>query len=231
VDDFLVEEQAVSHFFQLKSDATITWGRNDDKLTLEFAAQGSVCDADGRNCTLTLVVADRRRRDLLDAAKPAKLGARTSVVYFQPIHRATELAHHPDLSHVLPRLRASRHRSLTEDQHCILALQLAWLERPNPATKSWIGDLIAAARTLPIGRIQAPDLPLPNNWPTAQAVLHEKLPLLEFWVDRGYFEWQWPPADQGMLQGSCTSEEFRRFLQRITEAPPDNFEDFYRMLP
>lgn len=52
-----------------------------------------------------------------------------------------------------------------------------------------------------------------------------------WWVDRGYFDWEFPPADNGLFKEPCHSESFRRFVDRIITDRPSTFADFEKLLP
>lgn len=68
-----------------------------------------------------------------------------------------------------------------------------------------------------------------EGWSEAKATLQE-IPGFRFWVDRGYFEWEYPPTDRG-LSVSCRGLSFQRFVARVLNQAPATFDELEELLP
>lgn len=68
-----------------------------------------------------------------------------------------------------------------------------------------------------------------SQWPDVQVLLNS-ISGLNYWVDRGYFEWSFGSSDWGMSV-RVDSEAFRRFVERVSTAQPKNFEELEPLLP
>lgn len=232
VDDLIIKTDSEDHYHQLKADKSITWGEQNNKLASEFIEQMKECQAKGRSFKLWLVVADEDRKKSLDKNMPPKISAVTSVFLFPRINRPSELAMlNGELKSSLEQIRAIRFSSHTEHQNIILETYTAWIEHEPDSEGycllSWVINYIRKRKT---ARIRFEWTDSTGLWSECHEIL-KAIPNLQFWTDRGYFEWNYPPTDRGMSQDDCTSESFVRFMHRIKESRPTTFEDLEVLLP
>ena len=230
VDDFLIREAARHHYYQLKDDQAITWGRDEGKLATEFTAQKSDCDLRGEDYSLTIVVSEEHRKESLDKHMPAALVGAVTVLHFPRVRRPSELGHRPELQHVLRMLAASREPGPSHLQEVVEGFHLAWVECDLDSEgygnlEGIIGWLLV--RPLRIRR------PLPAafqpNWEQFRGIL-SAIPGLEWYIDRGYFEWFRRPLESG-LSVRCDDPAFQRFVDRVVITAPVTFDDFESLLP
>lgn len=232
VDDLLLVEPEAYHYHQLKADKAITWGEAGRKLEREYLAQKAECEASERPFRLVVVVADEGRRKSLTENMHADLAGCTTVFLFPALARPSDLALRKDVvGETLGELCAGRAAGVAEHQHVVRAFHTAWVDHePDAGGFCVLGDLIARIREWGIGRLRHDWLDRPTEWADAQRVL-DSISGLRWWVDRGYFEWEYPPTDRGLSQEPCGSESFKRFIQRLVETKPSSFAEFERLLP
>ena len=232
VDDLLLVEPEASHFHQLKADKAITWGEAGRKLEKEYLAQKAACEAATISFWLVVVVADEGRKKSLTDNMPADLAGCTTVFLFPVLARASDLALRKDVvGDTLGELCAGRAAGVAEHQHIVRAFHTAWVEHePDADGFCVLGTLIAKIREWGIGRLRHSWVDRPAAWAEAERVLNS-ISGLRWWVDRGYFEWEYPPTDRGLSQEPCGSESFKRFIQRLVEMKPSSFAEFERLLP
>ncbi|MGL4551658.1 MAG: hypothetical protein ACRC33_10755 [Gemmataceae bacterium] len=232
VDDLLLVEPGASHYHQLKADRAITWGEAGRKLERECRGQMSACEAAGIAFRLVVVVADEARRQSLAVNMPADLAGCTTVFLFPRLARPSDLAVRADLvGESLGELCAGRAAGTAEHQHVVRAFHAAWVDHePDAGGYCVLGALISKIREWGIGRLRHDWVDRPAAWADAEAVLRS-IPGLRWWVDRGYFEWEYPPADGGLSPEPCGSESFGRFTDRLVETRPSSFAQFERLLP
>lgn len=230
VDDFLIREAARQHYYQVKDDQQITWGRDHGKLATEFTSQKSDCDLRGEEYSLTIVVSEDHRKESLDKDMPATLIEKVTVLHFPRVRRPSELQQRPALQHALRRLTASREPGPSHLQEVVEGFHLAWVECDLDAEGYGnLEGMVAWLLVRPL-RIRRP-LPasFAPNWVQCEAIL-SAIPGLEFHIDRGYFEWFRRPVESG-LTVRCDDPAFQRFVDRVVDTPPVTFEEFERLLP
>lgn len=232
VDDLLLEEPEMSHYHQLKTDQAITWGEAGRKMEKEFLAQKAQCEALHRPFSLVVVVSHEGRKKSLTENMHASLAECTIVLLFPVLARPSDLALRRDfVEQTLAELCAGRAAGIAEHQHMVRAFYTAWVEHePDADGFCVLSNLIAKIREWGIGRLRHDWGERPAEWAEAERVLNS-INGLRWWVDRGYFEWEYPPTDSGLFQDPCGSESFERFIQRLVSEKPSSFADFERLLP
>ncbi|MEZ6140850.1 MAG: hypothetical protein R3B84_09790 [Zavarzinella sp.] len=108
VDDLLICESARRHYYQLKDDKTITWRRDNGKLTTLFETQKAECEARNEEFSLSVVVSEDHRKKSLDTNMPVSLTGPVTVVHFQRLRRPSELSRRPHLQLALSSITAWR---------------------------------------------------------------------------------------------------------------------------
>lgn len=232
VDDLIVETCKEDHYHQLKANKTITWSAASMKLKSEFTRQKEICERKERLFKLWLVVSDEARVKSLTSNMPDEVKDVTEIFLFPYIERPSELARLNQLvdSH-LEKIRATRFSSLTEHQNIINAIYLAWVNHiPDNDNYCLLTKIIEHIRANKIGRIYCKWQENPIHWEDCKTILND-INNLKYWTDRGYFEWEYPPTDRGILRDDCFSDSFQRFMLRIVESRPKNFDEFEGLLP
>jgi hypothetical protein len=231
IDDLVVSAPDRTLYHQLKTSLTETWTKSGGKLRRQFLAQLKECVGRGEVFQLVLVVPDKKRARRLQAKTPPTLARCTAVVRFPLLQRPGQLA---DLTGILgpaiASLRATRFSSRTEDEAIAGAFFLAYAEHlPDSAGWCAVADVLRMIRARGLARLRQ-RIPLTHpDWAVAEATLG-RIKGLEWWVDRGYFEWRYRPTDTGLV-GPLDGEPFRRFVDRIVKSRPETFEDFEGALP
>lgn len=231
VDDLLILEANVHHYYQLKDDRQITWGAASGKLRREFLDQKTQCESGGEEATLTVVVSREDRRVSLVKHLPGELEGFVRVVHFPPVRRPSELTRRPDTREDLIRIipwKVPGHAGLV-DLAC--GFHLAWVEsQPDSEGFGDLGAMIAWLRRQPAFQLVRP-LPDPIHplWIRFEEIVSAILGL-SWCVDRGYFEWFYPPREAGHGE-ACDGENFRRFVDRVLDRVPTTFEEFEVLLP
>lgn len=232
VDDLVIETPQEDHYHQLKADKKITWGTDSMKLEIEFTKQKEICKRKGRLFKLWLVVADEVRVTSLTLNMPDEIKDVTEVFLFPRLERPSELAQQSQLvKHLLNKIRATRFSSTTEDQNIIFAIYYAWLDHvPDNDGYCLLSKVIENIRSMKTGRIYCRWEGNSILWEECKIILNDIFGL-QYWTDRGYFEWEYPPTDKGILIEDCFSDSFQRFIQRIVDSRPRNFNEFEELLP
>lgn len=230
VDDLLICESARRHYYQLKDDQTITWGRENGKLTTLFVTQKAECEARKEEFSLGLVVSEDHRKDSLDANMPASLTGAVTVVHFQRLRRPSELSRRSHLQPALKAITARREPGPSDLEQVATGFYLAWVEcELDHQGFANLGDMIAWLHGQPMQvRRPVPTPPHPK-WNQFESILSH-INGLEWHVDRGYFEWFLRPTDSG-LSARCDSPSFRSFVDRVLATPPTTFGEFEGLLP
>ena len=231
VDDLVLVEPRRTHFHQLKTSPEITWTADGGKLEKEFREQDRQCREAGGDYALVLVVAQDRRADLLRDAMPGDLRDATTVLHFPMLDKPSHLAGLRELlGGSFDSLRATRFASRTADQAIAGAFFLAFAEHePDGDGYCVLAHVLHAIRDRWLADVRQ-RLPIAHpRWPEAEKHL-AGVEGLEWWTDRGYFEWQYRRADAGLV-GPVPGESFHRFVDRIVSQPPKTLEDFEGLLP
>ncbi len=232
VDDLIIETCKEDHYHQLKANKTITWGADSMKLKSEFTRQKEICKGKERLFKLWLVIADEARARSLTSNMPDEIKDVTEIFLFPYLKRLSELAQLNQLvEYPLKKIRATRFSSLTENQNIIFAIYLAWLDHiPDDDGYCLLSKVIEHIRSNKIGRIYCQWQENSLLWEECKIILNDIIGL-QYWTDRGYFEWEYYPTDQGILKDNCFSDNFQRFMQRIVDCRPKNFNEFEDILP
>ena len=86
-----------------------------------------------------------------------------------------------------------------------------------------LADVLDKVKRRPTAFVRAAYPPPPGWWDKAKKVL-DQIPIMEYWADRGYFEWK-HGFDQGAFPHPCDSSEFERFAHRVIDRQPQSFEE------
>ncbi len=237
IDDLLVETLDKDYFHQLKSGQQTSWGLRGGKLEKEFLDQKNDCEArkqqNNRDYKLVIVVPSNERRSRLEDSMPIDLKAVTSVVVFPQLSKPHELVRqHSEASRILTNISAKKTYSESEAQIIVSSVYAAWIDhKPDRDGFCCLDKVIKTIQKSFVScRIRTDWKRKPKTWKEAQAVL-AKIPGFTWSVGRGYFEWEHAPAEQGMMQFPCKSENFRRFIDRIIDTKPTNFDDLWMQFP
>lgn len=136
----------------------------------------------------------------------------------------------PDLDECLAELAATKFRSTTDYEHLLLAFQSEWVNHEADSEGYCdLATILEAVRRRRGPRIKTSATP-PPDWPQAEAIL-QAIHGLNFWTDRGYLEFRYAPADQGLFPAALDSESFARFVARVLDKRPGSFEQFEELWP
>ena len=230
VDDFLLIEPESHHFHQLKASKDITWGKAGRKLEKEFLDQKDACREAGHRFQLVVVVADEKRKESLTANMPPALAECTTVLLFPELKRPSQLVRHDETEKAIAAIYAGRGKSVSEYENIVNAFLIAWKEHePDASGLCHLDSVVTKIHQLPIGLLRCVWDERPEVWREAERILNS-IRGLQWWVDRGYFEWALPPADHGICREPCGSDSFQRFIERLVDHRPASFADFERLL-
>jgi hypothetical protein len=230
VDDLVVREPGGSHYHQFKSGAATTWTAEGDKIADEFRAQRDACQTACEAARLYLVVPDEHRAGLLREACPNDLLRVAEVMVFPILPRPSALAGLALLTPAFGRLRASRFPRRNADEQLVGAFLLSYAEHaPDGDGYGVLADVVDDIRRRGLAAVRSSAAVSHPDWPQAEVALRA-LAGLEWWTDRGHFEWAFPPADRGE-PFPVDGERFARFVARIVADPPADIEAFMRALP
>lgn len=237
VDDLWIEEPGRDRFFQLKADKAITWGEANGKLANEFRRQKALCEArveqsSERQFALTVVVADEGRHASLCNGLPEDLRDCTDVFLFPAYARPSDMALPGGLlDEALGEICASRNAGVSDRQHLLLGYHAAWVDhQPDAEGFCTLTGVLTTVRALGAGKLRHHWTDRPTDWAKAEAVLNGIAGLC-WHVDRGYFEWAYPPTDSGISPEECESLGFLRFIDRLIQDRPRSFQELERILP
>jgi hypothetical protein len=231
VDDLLIRQGSQSHYYQLKDDLQITWGRDEGKLRKEFVAQKTHCTDQKQDFTLSVVVSHDHRKQSLDEHMPDELRGTVTVYHFPAVRRPSELAKRAALQEPLRRISASRSPGRELLQGLAQGFHLAWVEQePDKDGAADLGRMVAFLRERPSFRVYRPlSEPIHPEWDRFLEIL-AGIPGLSYHYDRGYLEWSCG-RESGLVEQPCDSESFCRFVNRVLEKQPNTFETFEELLP
>lgn len=229
VDDLVLEGPERTLYHQLKTSPAVTWGADDRKLEREFREQHRRCTATGQPFSLVLVVAEDHRAELLRKQLPAGLEA--TVFSFPPLKAPSQLAGLRDLlGNAFDSLRASRFPSRTEDEALAGAFFLAFAEHePDGEGYCVLAQVLETIRSRSLAAVRQQGRLAQARWAEAEAAL-ARIEGLEWWTDRGYFEWRYRQADRGLV-GPISSDTFNRFVERVASTNLESFVAFEGLLP
>lgn len=231
VDDVVLEAAGLREFYQLKADKGITWGENNGRLKDRFLRQQQDCVANGQDFRLYVVVANGHRAQSLTTNLPKEFAASTEVILFPRLDRIAQVAR-LDAPHQIQfgQIAASRLSGNAEWEDIAEAFHSARQScAPDANGYLSVSQVVTKVRSQRMARVYTPWDEQLAGWPEVRGIL-ESIDGFEFWVDRGYFEWRYPPADGGM-NVSCLEPGFERFVQRVLELRPTTFDDLEMLLP
>lgn len=232
VDDLLLVDGESYLFHQVKSGLSDTWGADNRKLEREFLEQKRTCEFAGTEFRLIVVVAHEGRRRSLVERMPDALRACTNVLLFPAPRVAIEMARASyGLEPAFRVVRAGRRESPDEHERIVFAFQSVWMNRSNDADGYCrLHEAIAEIRARGLARLRHDWLDRPPEWGDAERILNA-IPGLRWTVERGYFDWEFPPSDQGLSLEPCDGDGFHRFLRRLIEHRPSSFLELESHLP
>lgn len=232
VDDLLLVDAALHLYHQLKSGLEDTWGADERKLEREFLAQKRDCEAAGAAFRLFVVVAHESRMRSFRLNMPAALRECTEVLLYPKPRVAIEMARASyGLDAAFHAIRAGRRGSSVEHESIVFAFESVWMNRTEDADGYYgLRAAIAEIRTRGLARLRHDWLDRPPEWGDAERILNA-IPGLRWTVERGYFDWEFPPLDQGLSLEPCGSDGFHRFVRRLVEYRPASFLELESHLP
>lgn len=226
VDDIILRVSESVSYHQLKSGQSVSWTADDKKIQNEFSAQQQNCLEAGERFSLVLVVASESQAERLRATFPDILDERTTFVMLFPlVETPSKLARLADLRETLDDIRASRFPSLNADQDIAKVFHIEFIDHTPGADGFYdLSTIIQKIRENKWVRIrQVVQVPL-EQWPAVEDILRQ-IEGLQWWVDRGYFEWKYKQTDYGEIL-PLDETRFAEFVERIIQNPPRSFEDF-----
>ncbi len=233
VDDLIIEEPTLQHFYQLKSGGGVTWGAGNGKLEREFRDQFVDCKRRGIRFKLVIVVSDSGRKQSLQINMPRGIKMVTSVFVFPILARPSDLIDHRRIiQNRLKLISASRFDSRAAHQSIVEAFYYDWIDHaPDPDGFCVLENVIASIRAKNACPIRHTWQDNTGKWVQANALLL-RISDLKFWTDRGHFEWRYLPFGmQGIVREPCLSQSFTRFMDRVIAKQPQTFDDFEGLLP
>ena len=233
VDDLVIEEPNLQHFYQLKSGSSVTWGADNRKLEREFRDQSDDCKRRGVRFKLVVVVSNSGCKQSLETNMPRGIKTVTSVIIFPILARPSELVDHRRIiKNSLKLLSASRFDSRAAHQSIVEAFYYGWIDHaPDPNGFCVLENVIASIRAKNACPIRHSWQDSTGKWDRVSGILSQ-INGLEFWTDRGHFEWRYPPFGmQGIMREPCASQSFTRFMDRIITRQPQTFAEFEGLLP
>ena len=232
VDDLLLVATERRFYHQMKADKSITWGADNGKMENEFRQQMLLSQQANESFQLLAVVADTDRLQSLNKHMPADLDHCTQVLHFPRIQRLAELVRHPELINgVLREVYAGRRESATEYKNTVRAFYTAWIDHePDDNGFCVLNTLISTIQSWRLARICHAWKDRPAEWPEVERILNA-IPNLQWFVDRGFFEWSYPPTDYGLMNEPCESDSFKRFISRLLKERPQSFTQFEMLYP
>lgn len=231
VDDIVLDLGARWEYYQLKADRTITWNRDNKRLTSQFLDQKGQCIEKNQDFGLFVVVADDDREVHLTENLPESLQKITTVVKFPRLRRPSEMARlEGPLEIPFQEQAAARMLSSSDREEFVEAFHSARLNSAQDAEGFIVlAQLVDKIRSQDWVKIYTPWDEALEGWSQAKATLQE-ISGFRFWVDRGYFEWEYPPTDRG-LSVSCCGQSFQRFVARVLNQGPATFDELEELLP
>lgn len=237
VDDIVIDLVDRWEYYQLKADKNITWGEKDGYLRKNFLAQQERCVGQDQTYRLFVVVADADRKASLDLdmgenGASTALRSTTEVILFPRLSRVSQLTQlGDDLRVDWSAIAASRLSGNAEWEDLAEAFHSARVNcQPDADGFVPLAAVVEKIRSQGWARIDSPWDEATGDWAEAKELLRQ-VPNFEFWVDRGYFEWRYPPADGGIVREPCTSDSFNRFVRRVVETRPKTFLELEVLLP
>lgn len=230
VDDLIVADSLTTKYYQCKNSASVSWTGGAHPIGEDFKCQIGLATALQKPSPLVeLVVADAETAGTLAGKIPADIASCTSVLHFPYFGGVNQLilAYEP-LREQLAALTRKEQPDLDDLEGVFSALLLAWIKVIGACPV----DAIAGS-----ARKQSPQLlraiPVTDGMEYLRQDFIDALvgvPELSYSVKRGFFSW----AAEGCSETftcECASEEFARFQQRVVQAEPSNFDDFWDLLP
>lgn len=229
IDDLVFVNGSPSHeFCQSKTNQNTTWGYKDGKLKKEFRSQKRLCEYYKINFHLRIVTHDEKIQKGLIKNVPLDLQGCTSIECFPKIKIIWDLADLESPSfQALMDLNASRMAPENACKTIAAVFFVAWMNR-DPAEYLYVSEIIASAlasdENLPIRQ----NLPYPEGWIGSQISLMQ-IPDLSVILNNGFCYYVYG-NERGRIARQGTPS-FDRFLKRILDDPPTNFEEFMEHVP
>lgn len=237
VDDIVLDLGTRWEYYQLKADKAVTWGESRGYLRNRFLEQSRLCQQQGQDYRLFVVVADADRKkslegDLGDEGGSRALRSFTRIILFPRLQRVAQLTRLTDeLKIDWSEIAASRLSGNAEWEDLAEAFHSARVNcTPGKDGFVTLADVVDKIRSQGWARIYTPWDEALQDWSTFLEVL-SLLDRFEFWVDRGYFEWRYGSAEFGMFKEPCNSDSFARFVRRVVEERPSTFLELEAHLP
>lgn len=230
VDDLVVAHAEWTKYAQCKNSESVSWLGGKHPISTDFKCQLDLAAALQKpKPAVELVVADQSTAAKLKQKVPADIASSTTVTYFPYFESFNHLVMEcKPVRDKLAALTRTEHPTLDELESVFGALMIAWIGVTGACS---IEGIMLAARQ------QSPQLLRSYPWTSGEQLLRSEFKAalagvsdLLYTVKRGFFSWAGGGCT-GTLTCECGSEEFSRFQQRVIQAKPKHFDDFWSLLP
>lgn len=229
IDDLYirVEKQTDGIFYQIKDIQQLTWngGKNsleeDCKLQIDLNEKLKLSD-----WRIEIILSDINLSQSLENTNPFKsLGKPVSVKHF-PIYPNLDLyinEHH--FRNGLSDLSAKVNPDQSDLNHVLTLIAGVWVKESRRCLTfvQFLGELKKSRHNLIRG----------NNYIVKRKSFIRILNSItgfSFDTSRGYFNWTYRNADSGSLVFSCSSPQFKKFVNNVIKLNPKNFEELESLL-
>ncbi|WP_158014512.1 hypothetical protein [Ralstonia solanacearum] len=230
VDDLAVAHAKWTKYTQCKNSESVSWHSGTHPISTDFKCQLDLAAALQKpNPAVELVVANQSTAAKLAGEIPPDIAASTTVTHFPYLGGFNRLVmEYEPVRDKLAALTRTEDPTLDELGSAFGALMIAWIGVTGVCS---IEGIMQAARQ------QSPQLLRSYPWTSGEQFLRPELNAalagvsdLLYTVKRGFFSWACEGCS-GTLTCECDSEEFSRFQQRVIQAKPKHFDDFWSLLP
>jgi hypothetical protein len=222
VDDVIAKNGQI-RFHQLRRRQQVYW----EQVRVDFEQQELLCRRVGMSAQLFLVVASRGLRRRLATRMPKSL-RRSSVLFFPPLSRVTDLANPTAPSFApLVALCAAATPGTADLTDLARAVWGFWGDR-NTMKFVRADRLLAYLRGKAPLRVWSPFVPGPR-WAVVRRRL-ARIPGLRVTLQGGHLWYRYRTTDRGHIC-KCGTPAYRRFLDRVMTHRPNSFDAFEVLLP
>ena len=232
VDDLLVTRHPVQghEYYQCKNAARLSWGAGIGSLAGDFKAQAAVSACMGlSDFTTFLVVPTRNLCETLTRTMPEEIASHSHVLEFPYAGGSPNrlVLEHASVREVLATL--ARTDTPTDDELANILLVLT-MALAKMAGSGEMTALLEHAHAVSPGMIRLMPCQVSGFQLDPQfCVVLDQIQGLEYGISRGFFHWK-AFGSSGIYPADCLSQEFGRFVQRVIQARPGQFEAFEEQL-
>ena len=226
IDDLLVKKDGARvDFYQCKDVKKLSWS---SALLEDFENQVILNKSQGLNYSLTLVVSNPELFDKM-SYHSSNIIENTYIKYFpSPINIEDLIKNNHDFNKFIKGISAIRNPSLMDLDSLAKRILSEWVSFSYKMGFVNLDTLIknSSKDSTPIKSNWVSN----SKWKKAEKIL-KGIPKLEYYTDRGIFEFSAGCIYEGFVQANQNSIKFDRFLNRIIKHKPKNIIEFEELLP